>query len=277
MKKTLSIVGGGRVGRELGRQLVARGWRVVPVTARSVASARSAVQAIGAGKAYGRLVPEVFDANLLLVTTPDDAIAPVARLLAKMAHGSLRGLVVLHTSGAVGSDALRPLSRLGASVASMHPLQAFGRGHRPDLRGICFAIEGQAVARRLAMRLARQMDAVPVVIRGDAKAAYHAAGSFASPHLLAILEAGTRLLVKGAGFQRKQAAHALALLAHQTLENFERVGAAGAWTGPVARGDRATIRRHERELRRWPREYRQAYRALSRLQEKLLGQRKNKR
>lgn len=271
MKGTVAIVGGGRVGCELGRRLAARGWRVGAVVTRSAITARAAVRKIGRGRPSGQLTPEVLRSGLILIATPDDAIAPVARRLAALAENSLAGKVVLHASGAVGSDALAPLRRRGAAVASMHPLQAFARGYRPRLAGACFAIEGDPAARRLAARLARQMGGIPIEIKPGAKAAYHTAGSFASPQLLAVVAAGARMLEKAAGFRRRQAVRALATLARQTLENYERRGARAAWTGPVSRGDNATIRAHLKELRRWPREFGDAYVALLKLQKRILG------
>jgi len=270
MKRTLSIIGAGRVGRELGRRLADKGWRVHTIVARSGASARAAARAVGGARPMGRLGPEALEADLVLITTPDDAIETVARRLARLAPGRLAGRVVLHTSGTLDSEALAALARLGAAAGSMHPMQSFANGRRPRLEGVCFAIEGQPAARRMAARLARQMGGVPVVISGKAKAAYHAAGTFASPQLLAVVEAAVRLL-EGSGFRRGEAVAALMPLARQTLDNFERLGARGAWTGPVSRGDDATIRRHEKELKKWPKEYREAYRALTNLQRKMLG------
>ena len=241
-----------------------------PRRRRRAAWARGAAGGLGGGRPLGRLGPEALEADLVLITTPADAIEPVAQRLARLAPGRLAGRVVLHTSGALGSEALAALERLGAAVGSMHPMQSFASGRRPRLEGVCFAIEGQPAARRLATRLARQMGGMPVVISGKAKAAYHAAGAFASPQLLTVIEVAVRLL-EGSGFRRREAVAALLPLARQTLENFERLGARGAWTGPVSRGDAATIRRHEKELKKWPKEYREAYRALTNLQRKLLG------
>ncbi len=270
MKRTLAIIGAGRVGRGLGRRLAERGWTVGPVVSRSPRTARAAARAISGGRPLQALVPEILRAHLILIAVPDDAIASVARRLAKVAaHEGLAGHVVLHTSGAVPSTALAPLARRGASVASMHPLQTFAPGVRPRLEGVTFAIEGQTSACRLARSLAHELGAKPVLIHPEAKALYHAAGAFASPHLLAALAAGAAMLEK-AGFRERDARAALLRLARQTLENYERLGAARSWTGPVSRGDRATIRRHEGALKKLPREFLAAYRALTNLQLRLL-------
>jgi predicted short-subunit dehydrogenase-like oxidoreductase (DUF2520 family) len=110
----------------------------------------------------------------------------------------------------------------------------------------------------------RQLGGVPVRLSGGNKAAYHAAGSFASGHVLALLETATRLLM-AQGFTRRQAARALLPLTRQTLDNFERIGPRAAWTGPMARGDFSTVQRHMDALSDFPPEYQDAYKVLSRL------------
>jgi hypothetical protein len=83
MKRSLSIVGAGRVGRTLGRRLHRLGWRIGAVVTRSAATSRIAVREIGAGKPYSRLVPEIFDSNVILLTTPDGALSGADGALAK--------------------------------------------------------------------------------------------------------------------------------------------------------------------------------------------------
>ena len=84
------------------------------------------------------------------------------------------------------------------------------------------------------------------------------------------MEAAARILMR-AGFTRPRAVRALLLLTRQTLANYERAGARAAWTGPLNRGDFGVIGRHLEALRRFPREYREAYDALSRLGVKVLA------
>jgi predicted short-subunit dehydrogenase-like oxidoreductase (DUF2520 family) len=291
-KPTLAIIGAGRLGRALGRALHQRGWRIGAVVTRSLRTARAATHAIGAGNAQSRLDASAFAADVILITTRDRVIAPVAAQLARFAvaqgapdevrRGALRpshsdrqilsGKIILHTNGALDRSVLTPLEKLGAATGSLHPLQTFGRNAEPQLAGCICAIEGTLRALRTARRIARELGCIPVKIAAKDKPAYHAAGALAAGHVLAVVEAATQILIS-AGFTRKQAVRALLPLTRQTLTNFERVGANAAWTGPLARGDYATVKQHEAALRKFPREYRDAYRAISQLALRVLRHR----
>ena len=74
MERRLSIVGGGRVGRALGRRLHALGWKIEVVAALSETSARRAVRFIGAGKACAGLTRQIVASRVMLIAVPDQAI-----------------------------------------------------------------------------------------------------------------------------------------------------------------------------------------------------------
>ncbi|HVA95440.1 MAG TPA: Rossmann-like and DUF2520 domain-containing protein [Candidatus Dormibacteraeota bacterium] len=264
MPETLSIIGAGRVGRTLGRQLHQLGWRIGALTGRSITSARAAARAIGAGQPADRITPQVLASKIVLIATPDSAIAPVAKTLAEMGGNEWRGKIVLHTSGATGSAVLEPLAKLGAATGSMHPMQTFSDQSAPALAGRVFGIEGSAAALQTARKIIRQLGGVAVSLTGTNKAAYHAAGSLACGHVLALVETATRLLM-AQGFTRRQAVRALLPLTRQTLDNIERVGPRAAWTGPLTRGDFSTVQKHLEALADFPPEYLKAYEAVSRL------------
>jgi predicted short-subunit dehydrogenase-like oxidoreductase (DUF2520 family) len=264
--KTLAIVGAGRVGRALGKLLRERGWQIGPVVARSQRTARAAVKVIGAGNPQSQLNGTIVDAHLVLITTPDRQIAKVARELAKIAgrQRKLDGKIILHTNGALDRSVLVPLEKLGAATGSLHPLQTFSKGARPNLKGSICAVEGTPKALSLARRISRELGCIPVLVAPGAKSAYHAAGALAAGHILGVMEAATQIMTK-AGFSRREAVGALLPLTRQTLANFEKLGPGASWTGPLARGDFATVRKHQAALGRFPREYAQAYKALSQL------------
>ncbi|MEQ1353078.1 MAG: DUF2520 domain-containing protein [Candidatus Acidiferrum sp.] len=262
MRGALAIIGAGRVGRALGKRLHELGWTIGAVVAQSEASARKAARYIGAGKARAAISRDVLASKLILICTPDDAIASVAKELARIGAEELRGKIVLHTSGALNSKALRLVRKCGAAVGSMHPLQSFSGVAIPPLEGKVFAIEGDPAAVKLARQVARALGGLPVQIAGGSKALYHAAAAFAAGHVLAIEETAVRLMMS-TGMTRAEAVRALLQLTRQVLENFERLGPRASWTGPLARGDRGVVAAHLAAMRRLAREFGNAYAALN--------------
>ena len=270
MSRSVSIVGAGRLGRALGRSLRRLGWRIGAVVTRSAAHSRAAVRAIGAGRPFATLTSEVMDADVILLLTPDDVLADVARRLAKNAGAKCRGKIVLHGSGALDNEVLQALARCGAATGSIHPMQTFTNNSQPKLQGVIFAIEGDRRARRAAGAIARALGGIPVAVASSSKPAYHAAGTLVAGHALALTEAAAQTLIK-VGFSRAQSVQTLLPLMRQMLDNFETHGPRAAWTGPASRGDYATVKKHQRALRRHPREFGDSYAALLRLSARVLA------
>lgn len=270
MSRTLSIVGAGRLGGAFGKRLSALGWRVGAVVTRSTRTARAAVRAMGVGKPYGQLTPRVFEADTILLAVPDGQIAEIARALAKIGGAKCRGKIVLHTSGALDREVLAPLARQGASTGSLHPMQTFGARGIPRLKGVTFAIEGDPRAQSAARKIARALGGIPVEIDGARKPAYHAAGALVAGHALGLAEGAAQVLVH-CGFSRRRALATLLPLMRQMLDNYELHGPLAAWTGPIPRGDFATVARHRRALRSEPTELRAAYDALALLSARVLS------
>ena len=269
-KRTLAIIGAGRVARGLGARLREGGWRIGAVAARQLRAARVAVRAIGGGAACTLPTRRVLDAAVILLAVPDDALAAVAGQLAEGCAAELRRKVVLHTSGALTSAVLDPLARCGAWTGVMHPMQSFGARTRPRLEGVLFGMEGHPQALRVIRRMVRSVGGEAARIEAGKKPEYHCAGTFAAAHVLASVEAGIQLLMT-AGMKRREATRALLRLTRQVLENQELLGPRAAWTGPLSRGDWDTIRLHWDALGRYPEEFRLAYAGMTRLAARLLA------
>lgn len=270
MQGTLAIVGAGRVGRALGRRLCESGWQIGAVVTRNEASAHSAVRFIGAGSPLAGMSRRILASTLILIATPDGAIAEVGRELARIGDEELRGKVVLHTSGTLDAGVLRAVCDSGASVGSMHPLQTFSGVGVPPLEGKVFAIEGDAMAVRTARKVARALGGVPAQIAARDKPLYHAAGALAAGHALVIVEAAIQLLMS-LGMKRGEAMRALLPMTRQVLENYERLGPRRSWTGPLARRDYGVVAKHVEALEQYSPEYKDAYQALNRLAERVLA------
>lgn len=188
--------------------------------------------------------PWLAAASVVVLAVPDDAIAPLARSLART--GSLAApQVVLHLSGLLDHTALAALSSSGAALGSLHPLQTLVEPEQvPEhLRGAWAAVEGAPQATATAERLARDIGLRPFRVRPEDKARYHAGAVFASNYFV-VVEAVAQDLLQSTGLSETEAWSALAPLVGGTLDNLARQGPLGALTGPVARGDGETVARH---------------------------------
>jgi len=270
MTGTLSIVGAGRVGRALGQQMRELGWKIGAVVTRNESSARRAVRFIGAGTACVGMSRRILASTCILIATPDGAIEEVANELARIGGEELQRRVVLHTSGTLDSSVLSAVRRCGAAAGSMHPLQTFNGVTVPPLEGKAFAIEGDAMAVRMARKIARELGAAPSQIEPRNKPLYHAAGALAAGHTLVVVEAAIQLLTS-LGMKRREAMRALLPMTRQVLQNYERLGPRAAWTGPLSRGDYEVVGKHLSVLRQYSSEYGNAYEALNRLAEQVLA------
>jgi predicted short-subunit dehydrogenase-like oxidoreductase (DUF2520 family) len=250
MTPTLNLVGAGHVGRVLGRLFAASGaFALQDVLTRSPASAQAAVAFIGAGQACTD-VAQLRPAQVWLLAVSDDQIEPVAAQLAQT-H-DLNGAVVFHCSGAKASAALQAARGGGALVASVHPIRSFADPQQVarEFAGTFCGVEGDAAALALLGPAFEAIGARLVPIDGAAKTVYHAAAVFASNYLTTVLDAALRAY-QAAGIPEAVARELAQPLATETLANVFRLGPAAALSGPVARGDLATVARQEQALLDW--------------------------
>lgn len=226
----IAIVGGGRMGRGLARALAAAGERVELASGRGPGAGEAADMAAGAAT--------------VILAVPDDAIETVARGLADQGAVTA-GQVVLHLSGLHDHHALQPLAPSGAALGSFHPLQTIADPETAATRwrGAYAAIEGAPRAVAEAERLARLLGLTPIPLPPGSKPRYHAGGVIASNYLVVLAALAARV-AEGAGIDPALAARIYLPMMRGALENLERLPAAEALTGPVRRGDVATVTRH---------------------------------
>lgn len=266
----LNIIGAGKLGRTLGQLAVQSGqYRVQYCLARSAASAQAAVDFIGAGRACSHLA-EVQPVALTLLSVPDDAIAATAQALAD--SGQVQpGMVVFHASGAAEAEVLAALRQVGAHVASLHPAFSFADPARAiqQFPGTLCALEGDAAALPLLQDFAAAIGARPFALAPGGKAAYHAALSVASNYLVTLTDMARQLALQG-GVDEALLSALLGPLMQGSLANALSMGPQAALTGPIVRGDVATVVRHLAVL---PQELQPAYRALGEHTVALAGER----
>jgi predicted short-subunit dehydrogenase-like oxidoreductase (DUF2520 family) len=220
----IHVIGSGRVGSAVAARLSERGVAV----------------------RVGRTVDD--DAQLVLLCVPDTAIADVARGLSQ--QSLTPGPFVAHMSGATPLAALDPHVRR----FSVHPLQTFTRSRGPEqLDGAWAAVTAETDETRAAgLWLAGTLGLRPFELADSARTLYHAGAVFVSNYLVTLHRAAS-LLFESAGAPPE----ALEPLMRRTIENdFEL-------TGPIARGDWATVEAHRAAIRAAHPELEQLYETLA--------------
>lgn len=233
--QSVAIVGSGRLGSALARALRSAGVEVEGPLGRDRAP----------------------QSEIVLLCVPD---AEIARAAERVGAGGPKQTASTAEQEAAGSElataggsrfvghvsGATPLTALAASgeAFGLHPLQTFAGGEGAEaFAGAGCAIAGTtpealAVARGLAERLGM----TPIEVSDGERAAYHAAASIAS-NFLVTLQAAAEELATGAGIEPADARALLGPLVRGTVENWIELGPADALTGPVARGDDATVGR----------------------------------
>jgi predicted short-subunit dehydrogenase-like oxidoreductase (DUF2520 family) len=209
------VVGAGRAGGSLAGALGAAGWDVAQPVGR-----------------HDDLAAAVRHADVVVIATPDDAIATVSDSLVGLVDG-----VVMHLSGSLGLEVLAGHARTGC----VHPLVSLpspGVGAK-RLVGAWFAVAGDPVSVEVVDALQGRY----VTVADADRAAYHAAACIAANHLVALLGQVERVAAT-AGVPLDTYMD----LVRTTVDNVAAMGCAAALTGPASRGDVATIARHRAAL-----------------------------
>ncbi len=236
----VGIVGSGRVGAVLGAALRRTGHDVTAVSARSDLS-RVRAEALLPGVPIVAPTEVPAGADLVMVAVPDDHLARVVNDLRPVVAA---GQIVMHVSGRHGLDILAPL--VGAVPIAAHPVMTF-TGTSLDLGRLedCpFGVTASDAAYPIAAALVVEMGGDPIRVDDAERIAYHAALAHGANHLVTLV-AQTLDLLDEAGVE-DPARMARPLLA-AALDNALREGDR-ALTGPVARGDVATLRAHLQQL-----------------------------
>lgn len=234
---SVCIVGRGKVGRTL---------------AHALGEAGVACQLV-AGRGFR---PPRTPARTLLLAVPDGRIRELAESLAPSCIEPGRG-VVLHCAGARSPDELSALAAQGIAVGVMHPLISFAEARHTSLAGATITTFGAPRAVARARQLARKLGARCVAIEAPGPA-YHAAAALVANGASALAHLGARVLVE-LGFSPREAERALARLLASVSDNVAQVGVPSALTGPVVRGDVATVSAHLDALGRLDPGLRDAY------------------
>jgi predicted short-subunit dehydrogenase-like oxidoreductase (DUF2520 family) len=236
----IGFVGSGAAAGALARALDAINLPVVAVSSRQIEHARHLAATLPRCRATIDPQAVVDASDTVFLAVPDDAIETVCR----SGHWR-REQIVLHCSGAHSLDLLASAADAGALVGSMHPLQTFAG--QPDdaerIAGSVIGIEADGPLRGRLAALAERLRARPIFLTAESKVLYHASAVMISNYTVALAALAAELW-ESFGTPRDDALQALLPLLEGAVANLGTLGLPDALTGPIARGDSATVSAH---------------------------------
>ncbi|MFC1930703.1 Rossmann-like and DUF2520 domain-containing protein [Chloroflexota bacterium] len=236
----IGFIGAGTVGTALSLLLSKNGYRVTAVYSRTPASAEKLAKAVGGCRVFSTNQDVADNAELIFITTPDDAIANVASQIKW--HS---GQSVVHCSGADSTDILETAGKQGAGTGVFHPLQTFAGIEQAiaNIPGSTFVVEAEEPLLSTLQKMANAVGGHGIKLKAGDKVAYHAAAVIACNYLVTLVKLATDLW-QTFSVPPPQSTRALLPLIRGTLSNIENIGIPDCLTGPIARGDTGTIKKH---------------------------------
>ncbi len=242
----LGFIGAGTVGTALAFLLSSKGYRVTSASSRSLTSAENLAKAVDGCHPFSNSQNVVDTAELVFITTSDDAIAKVASQVQWR-----DGQSAVHCSGADSTAILEPAKKAGARVGVFHPLQSYASVAQAieNTPGSTFALEAGEPLLTTLKDMAIAIGGHWVELKASDMAAYHTAAVIASNYLTTLVKSATDLW-QTFSIPPEQATRALLPLLRGTLHNIDAMGIPLCLTGPIARGDTGTIEKHIDTLQR---------------------------
>ncbi len=236
----LGFIGAGTVGTALAVRLGKKEYNVVAVSSRRQTSARNLAKLVGRCDNFEGNQGVADNADLVFITTPDDIIPSVASEVCWRA-----GQSVVHCSGAASTNILEPARKSGAHVGAFHPLQTFASLEQAieNIPGSTFAIEAEEPLLGILKSMAGALDGDCIELKVSDKVLYHAAAVIACSYMVTLVKLATDLW-QTFNVPTHQATKALMPLLRGTLNNIDTVGIPQCLTGPIARGDVGTVKKH---------------------------------
>ena len=258
---TIGFVGAGRAASALAVGLAQQGYQVVAVASRTRASAERLARRIPTATAVADAQTVADTAELVFITTPDDAIAQIAADIVWRP-----GQAVLHCSGTLTLAPLAAAAAKGVETGSFHPVHTFNAEGSPGvdaLRGAAYGIEAQGPLFEALAEMARRLGGTPIWVPAEARGLYHAAAVMVCGYFVGLFDDAVNVW-RSAGLPPDSVSPALTHLVQATLDNLGSLGAEASQTGPVPRGDAGTVKAHLDALRRHAPELQSVYAALAR-------------
>lgn len=237
MQKKVGIIGGGRLGEALAKELIRKEVPLMGITCKHFERAKKVARSLGVSS-YDSNMELAQESDVLFVTTPDGVIRSVFQEMAEATLG--KNLIVIHCSGAFSAFDMPEV--VGVQRGSFHPLQTFA-GQEVSFQGLAVAMDGEGEAFEYLQYLGELLQVVPLWVPAEERSLYHGAACMISNYTVTLLGVAADLFGRWTS-SPEMARQVMGPLVQASVENFQNQGALNALTGPIIRGDTETITKH---------------------------------
>lgn len=252
MSKSIHFIGCGRLGKTIAKLIHAHDAGIMNgVLNSSIESSQHAIQFIGQGTAL-QSIEQLSPADIYFITTADDLIQTMAEQLTE--KNILKpGAIIVHCSGSLSSDILQSAKKAGCLIASVHPVKSFANPTTAvkTFEGTFCSFEGDPQARQILKEIFEKIGGKFLDIDKTRKAQYHAAMVIANNYVTGLHYQATKKLAE-CGIDPDISKKLVSMMMNDSLRNLETLDHTKALTGPLQRGDIATINRHIKALQHDP-------------------------
>ncbi len=236
---SITIIGTGAVGSSLAIALHDAGYRLMSLINKSTDKAQDLLERLGAQIPISHTISDVQVGDVVFVCLPDDTLGNYSKEIQKVPN--LAGKTVFHTSGVHAAvDVFSDLAEAGTEIGSTHPLQTFTKDTLATFKDVWVSLNGSDKAISLGRELFTNLGSKTFEIGNQEKVRFHTAAVMVCNYYVALVKAAEDL----AGISNPSLKELMMPLMRQTLTNISEKELSNALTGPVARGDLGTIKKH---------------------------------
>ena len=242
LKSQIAVIGAGRVSYSLVGALVKSSLNVSLILSRKVISAKTLARRLRIKNFSSDLHSLTPDLKIFFLSVPDNQISIVAKDISKL-NLNFGNSIFIHLSGAEDISVLNALKRKGAYTASFHIMQTFPDKKIFNLKDSYVAIEtSNKKVESFLFGVAKKLKLNPFRISSQNKIYYHLAGVYSSNFLVANQYYTKKLFDRThSGINYKSVFNPISEI---TLKNIKEKDVQNAVSGPVARGDIKTVKKH---------------------------------
>lgn len=240
MEAKIGFIGAGKLGSSLALAMANSGYKINLINSSNNSSSKKLSGILPQCQSTSKAQEIADKCELIFITTPDHIINKIVESIKWNKKNT-----VIHCSGATSLSSLNSIENFGGKIGAFHPLQTFPQKNLPQniLQGITFAIDSRSSINDLLKSIAKKLSCKTITLDPKDRALYHASATMACGFITSIINLSIQMWKDFPG-GKENALESLEPLIQTTFNNIKQIGPVQAYTGPIARGDVATISSH---------------------------------